>query len=216
MKVSFVYFLALVCCKLAKARVISEICDLGSHDSPWIEKIFNVTIEYLSDRFEQLLHWNYIRLTSKILVEFSRVIEKRSRRKSIFGFIDGTIQNICRPSSHRLDQSLAYSERIKADGFNYQEVATPDGLIVHLFGLFSAQINDVKLYLTSNIADVLRKVAQSLDRIRCKIYGDKGYSNITSDVLEAPVKKPRSEILSQEQMSLNNSLRIERLIIEWV
>jgi DDE superfamily endonuclease len=58
---------------------------------------------------------------------------------TIFGFIDCTIQQMCRPVEN---QGLVNTGYKKYHGMKFQAVATPDRLITYLAGLSSTPQND--------------------------------------------------------------------------
>jgi hypothetical protein len=50
---------------------------------------------------------------------------------SVWGFIDGTLRKICRPTYF---QKQAYSGHKRSHGIKFQSVVTPDGLFALMFG----------------------------------------------------------------------------------
>lgn len=208
--------LAIVCSRLAKPSRLTDFCNVTGHSKSWVGEVFNTTIRYLFARFERLLYWDYIRLTPEKLASFAKVIEgSGTERSNIFGFIDGTSREICRPTPNVINQQEVYNEHKKCHCLVYQGITTPDGLLVHLYGPLSGNTHVMKVYLQSNIAQVIRQMAKAPDGTQLKIYGDKGYAQISDDVMEAQIMKPREENLTDAQFFVNRIISGERTCIEW-
>ena len=90
------------------------------------------------------------------MASFAKVIEESgTERSNIFGFIDGTSREICLPRPNVINQKEVYNGHKRCHCLVYQGITTPDGLLAHLYGSLSGNMHDMKVYLQSNIAQVI-------------------------------------------------------------
>ena len=93
---------------------------------------------------------------------------------NIWGFIDGTLRKICRPT---YNQRLLYSGHKRSHGIKFQSVVAPDGLIVDLFGPIVGSRHDSFMLGQSNLLNKLRDLMPadgSLGPV-FSLYGDPAY-----------------------------------------
>ena len=90
---------------------------------------------------------------------------KSDGRGVIWGWLDGTFVGTCRPNDKQ--QRLFYSGYKKKHGIKWQGIATPDGLIASLSGLWPGEINDNRMLTESGIIDRMRIV----NFISLEVYG---------------------------------------------
>ena len=95
--------------------------------------MFNGTLIYIYEQRNDFLYWDAQRLTAARLQTYCNAIDTPGNK--IYGFIDGTHRSICRPSI--MDQKLFYSGYKKVHSVKFQAIMAPDGVIIHLAGLFS-------------------------------------------------------------------------------
>ncbi|KAG0132542.1 hypothetical protein HOY82DRAFT_469202, partial [Tuber indicum] len=93
--------------------------------------VFNDTIMYLIERYQETLLWDKRRLTLSTLQRYAKAIENSSSLCGIWGFVDGTMRPFCRPGD---DQRSFYSGYKKAHAFKFQSIVTPDRLLSTLAG----------------------------------------------------------------------------------
>jgi DDE superfamily endonuclease len=72
-----------------------------------------------------------------------------------FGFIDGTVYQLCRPGGNTLFQRSIYSGYKRYHGLKFQAITGPDGLILALSGPYPARANDSGVLRISGILDTL-------------------------------------------------------------
>lgn len=89
--------------------------DRFGHSRTWLSIIFNDTIIYLYRRYRWILEWDDRRLIFEKLSEYSMAIHSLGRGYCFWGFIDGTLNAICRPV---VDQQQFYSGHKKKHGYN--------------------------------------------------------------------------------------------------
>jgi nuclease HARBI1 len=93
---------------------------------------------------------------------------------NIWGFIDGTLRKICRPTYH---QRLLYSGHKRSHGIKFQSVVPPDGLIVDLFGPMVGSRHDSFMLGESNLLNKLRDLMPADGSLGTvfSLYGDPAY-----------------------------------------
>lgn len=140
----------------------------------WQSVIFNDVVTHLITRYEEKLHWDTQRLTYQQLQSYAEYVGAHGRGASIWGFVDGTLKMICRPSR---GQRSWYSGYKKHHAIKFQAITTLDGLISHLAGPFE----DWAAWKQSAIENHFRQTHQGLlerqeARARLYVYGDLTYS----------------------------------------
>ena len=116
--------------------------------------IKNVVCCHLVTIFRDRLFWDRARLTMEKMREFAAVIDQHGGGDNIWGWIDGTVLRICRPTE---GQRKAYSGHKKFHGYKFQGVITPDGMMASLagpvMGLVGTGICSKKLVLRTRFCD---------------------------------------------------------------
>ena len=93
------------------------------------------------------------------------------RNLDIFCFIDCTVRGCARPL---YGQEAIYGGHKKKHGLKYQALATPDGLIVCLFGPDVCRHHDLRLLADSALLERIEALQQATGR-EWLIYGDPAY-----------------------------------------
>jgi hypothetical protein len=94
----------------------------------------------IDDRWQHLLQWDGVLLSPENMARYADAAHKRgSPLKTIWGFIDCTIRQTCRP---KIGQEAVYSGYSKSHGLKYQAVMVACGMIAHLSGPWEARQND--------------------------------------------------------------------------
>ncbi|RPB00727.1 hypothetical protein L873DRAFT_1896676 [Choiromyces venosus 120613-1] len=120
------------------------------------------------------MEWDQRRLTRQQIVKYSEVIEAKGGVKGIWGFIDGMICMICRPTLH---QRYYYSGYKKSHGFKFQAVITPDGIISCFAGSWFGKVGDWQMYIDSELENRLKEINQGMGvDERCYLYGNPAYA----------------------------------------
>ena len=136
---------------------------------------------------------------------YNAAIEETGGVKGVWGFIDGTLRPVCRPTE---DQRTWYSGYKKKHAFKYQGIMTPDGLISHLGGPFEGKMGDWAAWHLSEIEEKLRLLDEGFaDDDRIFLYGDPAYTAAYGIFggYKAPAGEPLNLALMNAHMS---SLRI--------
>lgn len=88
-----------------------------------------------------------------------------------WGFIDGTVRPICRPSQNQREYYSGYK---KVHCVKYQSLLCPDGIVINLKGAYPGRQHDAGIFRESRIYEEL-EACTTFEDIQYVIYGDKGY-----------------------------------------
>ena len=161
-----------------------------------IGRAFNTFASWMYTKWQYLLndHWNFWvpRLPYCAEVIFTKLCTKFGMTHwsladwSIACFIDNNIQQICRTGGGPVDdgedsrrwdfmiQNATFTGWLRIHGVKFQTVDAPNGMAVHISGLWSARRNDLYTLQHSNI-NALFGDAQHLLPIQYMMYGDSIY-----------------------------------------
>ena len=99
-----------------------------------------------------------------------RVFNKCGLTETVWGFIDGTLQNACCPSYF---QKLMYSGHKCCHGIKFQSIVTPDSLFASIYSPVNGNWHDSFLLSTSVLLDKLHTFMPDLPgRDVFSLYGD--------------------------------------------
>ena len=88
-----------------------------------------------------------------------------------WGFIDGTVVPICRPTRY---QREVFNGHKRTHALKYQAVVLPNGIIANMFGPAEGRRHDAALLAESCIMDRIRTFHTEHNTPLC-IYGDQAY-----------------------------------------
>ncbi|RPA77708.1 hypothetical protein BJ508DRAFT_378754 [Ascobolus immersus RN42] len=139
-----------------------------------VSRIVVTTLRHIHVKWKHLLEFDYLRLTPARLEGFARIIQAKSRSPlgTVFGFVDGTVRKISRPSKR---QRTVYNGWKRYHALKYHGVVTPDGIIVHFFGPMEGRRHDRHLWQKSKIMDYLIEHAKNSQGQPLQLYGDPAY-----------------------------------------
>ncbi|ETV99808.1 hypothetical protein H310_07850 [Aphanomyces invadans] len=121
-----------------------------------LSSIANETMLHVYHRFGHLLEWDEERLNGAWMAQCGQAIHARGAPlTTCIGFIDGTVREICRPG--KSIQKAAYNGHKRKHAVKYQAVASPDGIIVHLFGPEAGSRHDAYLLARSDLVNKLQQ-----------------------------------------------------------
>ena len=101
-----------------------------------VPEISMITTEVINFIYEtnhhRLTNWNDALLNPVSLQRYAdAVFFKGAALDNCFGFVDGTVRPICRPSEH---QRLVYNGHKRVHALKFQSVTLPNGMIGNLYG----------------------------------------------------------------------------------
>lgn len=105
---------------------------------------------------------------------YASFIERAGGGEIIWGYIDGTLQQICRPTEN---QRLVYFGHKHRHGFKYQAIVTLDGLFFSVYGSIIGSRGDWFLFQESGLEIEINRLFDDLsDTERLYVYGDSAYT----------------------------------------
>lgn len=131
---------------------------------------------------------------------------KGAALRQCWGFIDGTVRPIARPS---WKQRIMFSGDKRVHCIKLQSVVAPNGLIAHMFGPIEGRRHDAFMLGASGLAQKLQQFKQPNGQPYV-IYGDPAYG--LSRNIMAPF---RGAHLTQQQQDFNRSMSQVRISVEW-
>ena len=154
-----------LCMLLARLAYPNRLSDLAMKFGWSVERISRISTtvqSFLHSRWKHLLEWDEVRLTPAKLFQYADAVRRKGAPiDTVWGFIDGTIRGIARPSRR---QRTCYNRWKRKHCLKYHAIVTPDGLISHLFGPVDGTRNDAFLWYESNLPRILQQHARGPNR----------------------------------------------------
>jgi hypothetical protein len=167
-----------------------------------ISDIFNTTIIMIDDQWHHLLEWDGVLLSPENMARYAAAAYARGAPlKSVWGFIDCTIRQTCRPV---VGQQSVYSGYSKSHGLKYQAIMVACGMIAHLAGPWEARQNDGTLLDESGILEWCAlhaiqpgsKHGDPPEHRYFQLYGDPAYPD--SELLLSPFSRLKASAAERE------------------
>ena len=181
------------------ARAVPELC-----------MVFNQVLDYIDSHFGHLLQdLNQNWLAPEHLTVFANTIsDKGAALNNVWGFIDGTVRGISRPTHN---QRIVYNGHKRKHGLKYQSISTPNGMIANLFGPVEGTRHDSSMLLLSGFMPVLQNFSFCENREQLCIYGNPAYP--LRWYLQCPF---RGANITAEQDAFNASMSRVSVSVEWL
>ena len=178
---------------------------------PQLSMITNMVIDDIYERYGNLLlsldqPW----LSRGNLKSFADAIHaKGAALTNCWGFVDGTVRPICRPSRN---QRIVYNGHKRVHALKFQSVVAPNGLIANLYGPIEGRRHDAAMLAMSGLMGELEQYSFAPDGEALCIYGDPAYPHRIH--LQCPFQQRQG--LTPEQQAFNHSMSQVRVSVEWV
>jgi len=131
-------------------------------------------------------------------------------RNCIFGSIDDTLRETCRPGGENPNiQQAFYNGWKKLHALKYQSVDLPNGMIMDMTKAFSGRRSDLRTLRVSNINGRVRD-AQVRNNVQLCMYGDSIFP-----VLTHVRRKHKNHPNTAAQSLQNQVMKKARVTIEW-
>ena len=139
---------------------------------------------------------------------FCAAVQKKSGFGCCFGFIDGTVREICKPSAL---QGPMYNGKDRKHALKYQGVTTPDGMFLQLAGPWPGSRHDQFMVRESGVVDYLESIPRrACDGAVYCIYADQGYSQAFG--IETPYFDGS---VNAQHEAYNQCMASSRITVEW-
>ncbi|CAN0139238.1 unnamed protein product, partial [Pylaiella littoralis] len=160
--------------------------------------IFNLTIEAIFDRWGHLVIELQVDAILCKIDDFCLAVEEKGAPLPMcWGFLDGTVRKISRPSRQ---QRLYYNGWKRVHALKYRAVDSTDGIIRQLWGPMLGRRHDVALLGESQLLQSMMDSFHDAAGEPYYIYGDPAYQ--ISPWLMAPYKR----VLTPEQQDFNSGM----------
>ena len=142
--------LCIVLRRLSYPCRLKDLEDTFGRGKADISEIFNATLLFMQHTWHDLLiTLTHPWLTVERLHNYARAVESQdSPLDNVWGFIDGTVRPICRPT---VGQRLMYNGHKRVHSMKFQSVVTPDGMIVNLHGPVEGRRHDAFMLADSGL-----------------------------------------------------------------
>jgi nuclease HARBI1 len=171
-----------------------------------ISRIVNSTTDLVLNSLGHLLSISPTYVSEERVREWMEAVRSRGAPfKYCFGFLDGTVRPICRPSRF---QKQAYNGHKRVHALKLQSLSAPDGLIVDLTGPWEGRRHDCGMLRESGLLSRLEEIQAEMGP--AYVYGDPAYP--VSAVLQAHFK---GSSLTEQQNEWNVRMSRVRISVEW-
>lgn len=161
------------------------------------------------DKYKDGIYYNKKHFTPLNWRRFNdAIIDKGTCYEEVVGFIDGTLEVICRLTEY---QEVTYSGHIKDHAQKYQAIVCPDGITASLYGPFAGSMHDSGALHKSNI---LRQLNEQLDcretdGIVYALYGDVAYRECRAII------KTFQNARTADERGVNLVMSRVQICVEW-
>ena len=160
--------LCLVLRRLAYPNHLCDLIPLFGRSLTDLSIVFNETLQFIHTR-----HKHHVSSLTQPWIDHAAlakaVFDKGACLSNVYGFIDGTIQRMCRPQE---GQEELFSGHKRYHGMKYQHVMLPNGLILHCYGPFDSRRHDAAMYNQSGLDEELQAI--KVNGVQMALYGDGG------------------------------------------
>ena len=196
--------------RLSYPNTLGDMCEEFGRSKPSLSIVFNITLQWIFRNWDGLLTdpFTHQFLTPARFAKYCQAVRRKtSVPLDVWGFIDGTVRSVCKPSIH---QRMFYNGHKRVHALKYQSCVTPDGLICHLFGPVEGRRHDSGVLLESGLLPRLQQFARKPNGQPCALYGDPAYP--LSLFL---MKGYQGAALTAEQQEFNTAMNSARMVVEW-
>ena len=162
--------LCIVLRRLAYPNRLGDLTPIFGRSKEEISMIVNVAIDDIYENYGHLLiDLNQQWLSRDNLRMFADAIhQKGAPLTKCWGFIDGTVRPICRPSTL---QREVYSGHKRVHGLKFQSVQAPNGIIANMLGPMEGRRHDAAMLAESGLLNQLQDLVD-IDGEAFYLYGD--------------------------------------------
>ena len=172
-------------------------CHIGCVLDSFSHALCSLALTYLS---------NPLLLSSRFGLYAAKIHSKCGLLDRVWGFIDGTIRQTCRPSYF---QKRTYSGHKRYHGLKFQSVVTPDGFFGHFFGPTNGNRHDSFMLGESGLLPTLGNYMAAFHQPYV-LYGDPAYPQ--SGILFGGFRNPPE---GSDMAAFNTAMSKVRESVEW-
>ncbi|EGZ07387.1 hypothetical protein PHYSODRAFT_319267 [Phytophthora sojae] len=182
--------------RLSYPRRLHDMRDKFGRSTPALSRIFLWTVEYVDNRYSELMYFNLKLVTAK-MNDYCAAIQRRSPAQGIFAFPDGTKVPICRPSPRQRRKSETYNTKVDSGRRS----------MYTFFGPYEGRRLDTTVFAASALLNFFGRHSV----FECKaIFGDPAYSISKYAVtrFKSVVQTTHERIFNKEMSSVRAALRL--------
>ncbi len=207
--------LCMLLCKLSRPRALLDLQHIFFSSKARISAIVSeLCSQFYARTFREHRHLNTNWLSPTKLATLAAYAQSKVPLSTVFGFVDATVQQICRPT---IDQRQCYNGKDRVHAIKFQSVVTTDGLMVQINGPWSGKMHDGAILSRSLLLEQLARlpypdsVLPHEPRLqRYQLYADLGYPY--SHLIITPFRDHRD---NQEHREWNVQMSRSRCAVEW-
>jgi hypothetical protein len=141
------------------------------------------------------------------LEEFCAAVKVKSGHSLCFGFIDGTVRPMCKPS---FLQGINYTGKDRTHALKYQALTCPDGMFLQLCGPWPGSRHDQYMVRESKLLPYIQSLPRRRDGGLYVVYADQGYSD------DVGVETPYFDAaVNAQHEAFNQAMASSRITVEW-
>jgi hypothetical protein len=180
----------------------TRLCDLSREfgiSEAQISICVDKVVDIIYNKWQHLLEFHGSRFGAQQLQRFAAMTRQVGcPLGGCVGFIDGTMRPSCRPQLH---QRLVFSGHKRQHGLKFQAVVTPDGIISHLGGPYTATRHDAAILAQSGLLQFTEQHFRVGDQYYC-----------ISTHIVCPFKGAQ---LHPDEIAFNSEMAKSRICVEW-
>ena len=198
--------------RLSYPNKLRELAEEFGRSKAALSIIFNTTLIWFTRQWGHILENPFTRpyfTQARLETYTASVAAVVGVNLRVWGFIDGTVRPICRPS---IGQQHFYNGHKRVHAVKFQAVVTPGGLFAHLHGPVEGRRHDASLFAESGLLALLQvHMRGPAGQPPYAVYGDAAYP--LSPFLQ---KGFQGAALTAQQARYNGNFSIARMCVEWL
>ena len=205
--------LSLVLYRLSWPHRYKDCMEVFGHERSWLSWVFNGTCQHIYRQYYQTLQWNPTLLTPARLTYYCQKTQEKGETSGlIWGFVDGTHKQICRPRPETEDQELFWSGHKHMHSIEFLAVVTPDGIISCIYEPYEGKRGDWGMW-KEGMQEMVVENAKDSDGDRVYLYGNKAF--YLEDGIIGAYRQEHGIELTQEESIFNAYMAKQRMAVEW-
>jgi hypothetical protein len=205
-KCSLYEALCMMCFKFAWPMRLGTMVRIFYSSTSRMSRIISALRSQLFKHFSQHLK-TPAPLSLERLETFSAAVRQKSGLSICFGFIDGTVRPVCKPS---VLQGSCYNGKDRVHALKYQALTTPDGMFLQLAGPWPGARHDQHMVKSSGLVDYIDQLPRRDDGAMFVVYADQGYA--AGPGIETPYF---DDAVNAAHAAYNDAMSSSRICVEW-
>ena len=201
--------LCVVLRRLAYPNRLGDLDTVFGRSPTSLSIIFNVSCNFIVTTWRRHLE-DFIQapfFDRALLLRYTHAVGRVCPLQTCFGFIDGTVRPVCRPSRN---QQAFYNGHKRIHSLKYQTVVGPDGIILHLSGPLEGRRHDSAMLAESGLLASLSHLPLAPNGQNFCIYGDAAYPLRPQLIVSF-----LGNHLTAQQQQFNQQMSAARIAVEW-